>query len=217
MASIEIHIAAQHPAVAKMQQRLLDATQRTANKIAELLPLKKMDIVLAHNPKECIEFTGFGGYSPDPHTVFVYFDANSPHFENSAETTLSRTLAHEMHHASRSIKHPWIEPSLLESFIAEGLADHFDIELNGAQPYPWSQALDEKTILQYIQQAQKADWLKPGGKYWEWNFSSSYPKWTGYSIGFYLVQKYKEASGKNAAELVHEDAQMFIHNFNLKP
>ena len=208
--SIHIHIMESDPSLRAIAHEVREIAKETISKVARMLPLKECDIVIAHDPENTIPETGAGGFSPHPHLISIYLDAHSPQFLEKMTETLARTLTHEMHHASRSIVFPWKNPSLLESFITEGLADHFDLEVNGGEPYPWSIALDEEKILSFIEEAKSLDWTKPGGDYHAWNFSKRYPKWAGYSIGFYLVKKYKEKTGKSAAELVHAPAEEFV-------
>ncbi len=207
---IKIYIADSDPSVAQISDILRSSTQSAINKVKKVLSLQICDVVICNNPGNTIPETGVGGFSPNPNLVFIYLDTKSEVFLSNIAPTITRAITHELHHAARSIMYPWENPSILESFIAEGLADNFDIEINEGKPYPWSVALSEEEILSLIKKAKKEDWEKPGGNYWSWNFGKDVPKWSGYSIGFKLVCDYMNKNGKTAAELVHTSANKFI-------
>ena len=208
--NIKIYLADSDSSVARISDILLSSAQSAINNVKDILPLQACDIVLCNNPDGTISETGVGGFSPNPNLIFIYIDTKSEMFLSKISTTVIRTITHELHHASRSIIYPWKNPSILESFIAEGLADNFDIEVNNSEPYPWSTALSNEEIESLIKKAKREFWGDPGGDYWSWNFGKDIPKWSGYSIGFKLVRDYMNKYDKTAEELVYTSAVKFI-------
>ena len=54
-----------------------------------------------------------------------------------------------MHHCARWGTVGYGE-TLLEAMISEGLAEHFDIEVNKTKPTMWATALDKKNLEKYL-------------------------------------------------------------------
>lgn len=208
--NIKIYVTDSDPSVLQISNILRSSAQLAVDNINGVLPLQVCDIVICNNHESTIPETGAGGFSPNPHLIFVYLDTTSEVFLSNISTTVIRTITHELHHTTRSAVFPWENPSILESFIAEGLADNFDIEINGGEPYSWSTALSDEEIASLIGKAKRDKWEKPGGNYLLWNFGKDVPKWSGYSIGFKLVRDYMNKYGKTAAELVHTPADEFV-------
>jgi len=192
-----------------MQKGAEDAIKNIEAKIK--LPL--LDIVIADNPDAAIPETGVGGFSPNPHLIFVWINPEHNDLEKTIEEEVRRTITHESHHAARAITFPWNEANLLEAFITEGLADHFDVELNEGKTYPWSVALSESEIEKYFDKAKNSELLSKEYDHSSWFFGSEekdIPRWAGYAIGFKLVGDYIKKTGKTASELVNTLAGDFI-------
>lgn len=79
-------------------------------------------------------------------TVEIYYDPNNPNFRIEL---IMRTLAHELHHVCR-VRMPGFQVSILECMVNEGLADHFSAEVFHCEKTPWSSALTEEQIQQYM-------------------------------------------------------------------
>ena len=102
------------------------------------------------------------------------------------------TLAHECHHAARWQTVGYGE-TLFEGIISEGLADHFAQEITERKDlHLWDRALKSKQIKEWLTKAKKEFDNKKYSQY-DWFFGSKergIPKWTAYSLGFYLVDNY---------------------------
>ena len=94
--------------------------------------------------------------------------------------------------------------------ISEGLADHFAIELLDAPVPPWSRAFPESSTERYLDQATPL-WDSSSFDRSAWFFGTgSLPRWTGYTLGYRLVERYQSANpGQSAADLVHTSADVF--------
>ena len=90
------------------------------------------------------------------------------------------------------------------------MADHFAVEVLGADIPPWSQALAPNEIDRYLMQATR-EFDDPTFDFGVWFLGTrDLPRWTGYSLGFHLVDVYlANHPGSSAASLVHEPAESF--------
>lgn len=173
--------------------------------------LPDVRIEINDDAKSAIPETGVGGYAPSADLLKIHIDPDFEGLEESIDTEIKSTLAHELHHCAR-----WASigygNTLLEALVSEGLADHFDIEINGGAPKPWSTALAAAELEEVGKIAEK----EFGNKEYShpaWFFGADathIPRWAGYSLGFVLVGKYLEETGKRASELVSESADSFL-------
>lgn len=162
-------------------------------KIEKKIPVADVDIVFYDHPAGAIPELGIGGYSPNPHTVLVSLDPNFKNFRQTVDIQIERILAHELHHCARATKVGYGK-TLLEALITEGLADHFDTEVTGKNPQPWDKALTDKQIVKYLNLARK-EFNRETYNHHAWFYGSKEEnifRWTGYSLGFWLVGKYLE-------------------------
>ena len=180
------------------------------NKLKNLFLIEDIQYVIEENSTKVIFETGVGGYAPDSHMIYIYFDSKNPNTNQNLEAKIKSTLSHEFHHAIRNRKFDWKKDTLLGAIITEGLADHFDIEINGGEPRIWNTALLEEQIQFYIKIIKEKGHIKDF-KYEEWFFGTKeIPKWAGYTIGFKLVEEYIKKTNKKASELVWEKSECFI-------
>jgi len=209
--SVEVHILESSGRLPELSHKIRAVVEETVEKVETKFTLPLLDIVVADNPGQAIPETGIGGFSPTPHLVFVSINPKHPDLEEALERRLKSTVAHELHHAARSVVHP--RPStLLENFVAEGLADHFDIEINGGEIPLWSTALTQEEIHSLLEKARPL-FDSRDYNFYDWFFGSeeqNIPKWTAYSIGFYLVDSHLKKTGKTASQLVTTPAIEFV-------
>lgn len=209
----KIHILTQSSRLEHFIEKIQKGAEDAIKMIEAKIKLPPLDIVVVDNPDVAIPETGVGGFSPNPHLVFVWIDPEHKDLEKTIEEEVKRTIIHESHHAARSVTFPWNEANLLEALITEGLADHFDVELNNGKPYPWSTALNEDEITKYFDKAKNSELLSKEYNHSSWFFGSEekgIPRWTGYAIGFKLVGDYIKKTNKSASKLVDAPASDFI-------
>lgn len=191
-----------------VSKHIEDEFAKSLRRISDKLSISDVDVVLYNNPKGVIPEVGIGGYSPSAHLLFISFDAKSSTLKKTIREQLKRTLAHELHHCVRW-RNPGYGKTLLEALVSEGLADHFDLEVNGASPQPWCMALRKEDIATFFKRAER-EYNETDYNHRAWFFGSNakeIPRWTGYTLGYYLVKKYLEKhSDESAASLVAKPA-----------
>jgi len=197
------------PFVGRIKEKAKESIKRIAIKI----PLPNVDIVFSDNQSSTIPHLGIGGFTPNEHLVFVYLNPNFSNFENTINEEIFRTLAHELHHCLRW-QNPGYGYTLLEAMASEGLADHFDVEVTGKGPQKWDVALSTKQVTNLNKKAQ-LDYNNKHYNHNAWFFGSKEektPKWTGYTLGFKLINDYlKRNPNKKASQLYSVRAEEILN------
>lgn len=174
--------------------------------------LENVDVVIYDNPEGIIPEIGIGGYAPNEHLIFISLDPQFSTFQQAIDKELKRTLAHELHHTLRW-RGPGYGETLFEALITEGLADHFDMEVNNLNtPEPWDIALNDEQLAAIKAKAQK-EFDNKNYNHNEWFFGSkekNIPRWAGYTLGFKLVADYlKKNSDKKPSQLYNAQPEDF--------
>ncbi|MFZ2804015.1 MAG: DUF2268 domain-containing putative Zn-dependent protease [Patescibacteria group bacterium] len=210
--STNIHILSASPGVKRYERRLRKITEATLKRVGRILPIDDIDIVLYENPDDTVpEVGGIGGYTPNAHTILISLDPAHPNFKQGIEKALPMTLAHEIHHAIRW-RNPGYGTTLREALVTEGLADHFALQAGTRTAAPWSRALNAKERIKLLKRAEPL-FNKPYN-HADWFFGSRknrIPRWTGYSLGYYLVAEYlRKHRDMKASNLVSTQASVII-------
>ena len=184
---------------------IVDGISKILTRVQELIPADSTTIKLAISDVNILPIWGIGARTisgfTDNHqveTVEIYYDPNNSNFR--VELIL-RTLVHELHHVCR-VRMPNFQLTLLECMVNEGLADHFMLEVLNCEITPFSNALTEEQIQQNIIRVKPFTRIK--FESWTQEFNDKYfvpwmfgrtgddpvPHWTGYSIGWRIVENY---------------------------
>lgn len=134
---------------------------------------------------------------------FIEFAINQ---EKATENLISEMLVHELCHAARWGKNNELISSLLDSIISEGIATYFEAEFikNRNERTVFIQTILERPdeenekILDQIRDSLNSNKYNYGEIFFTGN--NMLPRWSGYSLGFYLVKKYLEKTGKTIEE-----------------
>lgn len=134
---------------------------------------------------------------------FIEFAINE---EKATENLISEMIAHELCHAARWGKNDeWIN-SLFDGMISEGIATYLEAEFIKNRE---EKTLFVKTILERTDEDNERilEELrdKLDSNYYDYdmiffNGNDKLPRWSGYSLGYYLVKKYLEKTGKKIEE-----------------
>ncbi len=162
-----------------------------------------VDVVFLYNPVKVIPHLGFGGYTPDANTVLISVDTDNAKLAHTIDTELVHTLAHEMHHAMRW-RSVGYGDTLGAALVTEGLADHFSVEATGGAPSLWTQGFTDEALEDLLVRAG-AELDNSDYSHADWFFGGNgLPKWGGYALGYYIVEKYLAAHpGVTAGSLVN--------------
>lgn len=206
--AIQLHILRKSARLTSFEDQIQFAFKEAIKRVEGKIRLSGVDVIICDNPDAAIPETGVGGYAPSAHLLYVSIDPGHPGLTERLKTEILSTLAHELHHCARweSVGYG---KTLLEACISEGLADHFDIEVNGGEPKPWSIALQEEELEKAMAAAKEVFDAEYDENEWFWG-TGDFPRWAAYSIGFALVANHIDKTGKSAGELVGINAQEFI-------
>ena len=130
---------------------------------------------------------------------FIEFAINE---RKATKNLISEMLTHELCHAARWGKNDeWIN-SLFDGIISEGIATYFEAEFVKDRE---EKTVFIKTILERVDEENEKilkelrDQLD--SNYYDYGViffdgDDKLPRWAGYSLGYYLVKKYLEKTGK---------------------
>lgn len=195
------------------EQAIREMLASTLARVTAVLPLTGVTITVHADASRAIGGYGVGGFTPDARTVDLYLDPAFPGLAELLPSRLPPMLAHELHHAQRW-RGPGYGRTLLEAMVSEGLADHFAIELLGVPVPPWCDAFGHDQSSRYLELARpELDSAAYSHERWFFVQSATLPRWTGYTLGFRLVESYQAAHpGAPAADLVNTPAGAFRPN-----
>jgi uncharacterized protein YjaZ len=196
--------------------KIITGIREVIPRIQKLIPADSITIDLAISSENILPEFGMGGASFNDRVGF-YFDPKHPNFRVSF---MLHSLAHELLHVTR-LRMPQWQLTILECMITEGLADHFMVEVLNCKEPDWSRALTEKEIQQYMIQIKPLCRINHGS--WTAEFNEKYffpwffgrtgpepiPHWTGYSLGWRIVENYLKAHPEaRASSLVIAPAEV---------
>lgn len=101
--------------------------------------------------------------------------------------------------------------------MSEGLADSFSLQVWPESPLPpWVRALDRGSICR-LWTAAKRRFGRSSYNHGEWFYGKEQlPRWTGYALGFRLVQTYVDNHpGTTPADLVDTPAATMVRGIDL--
>lgn len=184
----------------------------TAKKITSATEEVETDIVVRHSPQNSIPELGISGqYTKDARCIDIYVDLNNAYLIKNFEAEIARTLIHEYMHAVREEYVEWENGTLLDSLIAEGLTQSFEIEIQPSlSPSIYTKAFTGNELNDLWTTAKEILDQK-GWANDEWFYGGdSIKRWAGYSLGYKLVQDKIKSSGLKASELYKEPSVNFL-------
>lgn len=203
--AIKFHILNTSGKLNKYKNKILDKAKESLSEIKNFIPIDNVDVVICS--KKVFPQIGVGGYAPDANTIFLYIDTEYQHLDSSIETQVLRILAHESHHCLRW-RSPGYGKTLYEAMITEGLADHFELEVTGKMPQPWSLALKDDKLQEMEEKAKPSYWAEYDHSLWFYGTNvNEVPNWTGYSLGFKFVNEYIKITNEKPSNLYNKPAK----------
>ncbi|HEX2058829.1 MAG TPA: DUF2268 domain-containing putative Zn-dependent protease [Actinomycetota bacterium] len=190
----------------------LERTARDAlRRIAGYMDLPITTVSVLVRPRRATPEIGLGGSTDARADVSIFVDPAHDDLGAALDVWLPPLLAHELHHAARIVDGPGYGESLTEAMVSEGLADAFTLEAFPRTPVPpWTRALGARALCRWWQTA-RVESSRAGASYDHaaWFFGAGdVPRWTGYSIGFVLVERYlREHPAETPASLLEAPAR----------
>jgi uncharacterized protein YjaZ len=198
-----------------VSMEIIETIGKIMPRIQELIPADSITINLTKSSENILPMFGMGGGSTNNRVDF-YFDPKNANFK---VPFMLHSLAHELLHVTR-LRMPHWQLTMLECMITEGIADHFMIEVFNCEKPKWSQALTEEEIEQYMIKLKPI--MNMIHESWTTEFNEKYfvpwmfgrtgndpiPGWTGYSLGWRIVENYLKAHPEaRASTLVFKSAE----------
>jgi len=191
---------------------IASVARETLQLVNAKMSVDNIKIKVKNNPGNTIPEIGIGGFNPNQYEVLISVDLGFNNLDQSISTVLGPTLAHEIHHLKRR-RSVGYGDTLLEACITEGLADHFSMEVFGIDPPMWSTALSESELEHWIDEA-KMVWNNSAYNHFNWFYGATpeIPRWTGYAIGYKLVNDYLSQNPEAKPSTLHDEtANSFIN------
>jgi len=208
---ILVHILNSSGDLTHLKSSIQDVSKKTINKVRKKVPVDDVDIVVYKDRFGVIPEIGIGGFTASENRIMISIDPDFKDIKESIKNDLNRIISHELYHVLRkyTFEH---KSTLLESLINEGLADHFENEINNTKPNIWDTVLNEKELKRLTKVAEK-DFDNYDYNHSEWFFGAgSIPHWAGYSIGYYLVQEFLNRNPeKSPSSIFKLSAKDFIN------
>lgn len=173
---------------AKISELVLEYTSKF-NKILKFRDVPLIIYIFPWYPKEKLskDMGGISAYAMYHGVIHLYVD-----LEKYSKKSLEETMAHELNHLKYYENFESIfDLTIQDQIILEGLAECFRDDCLGGKSAPWTKNLNkkelEKALLDLQPHFSKVDWplhneIFYGSKKWK--------RWTGYSVGYYLVKQY---------------------------
>lgn len=163
--------------------------------IGRVTDLHPIDILIQSVPQG-VPGLGLNGFSHRAALLTLTIDPSSPDREASlAAGMLRRLLAHEVHHCMRMREGQASRATLGASFITEGLADHFVLEVFGPPALPWTTPFTkaEWRVLRSGLPPIRDDTRTYQPRWMFGDKAADIPRSAGYRLGFALLGDYLAA------------------------
>ncbi|MEK7168544.1 MAG: DUF2268 domain-containing putative Zn-dependent protease [Patescibacteria group bacterium] len=211
--NIKLHVLNTSGKLTSFTSNIKSVSEDTIKEVKKVLPIDSIDVIVWDYPDWSIEKYGIGGHTLTPNTIVISIDSENKNLNKNFDKRLKQTIIHEIHHAARLQIMDNDKASRLEHSIREGLAEHFEIELTGKEPEVWDMALSKEDLDKFVEVA-KTNLSTEDYLVYDWLFGNKelgVPKWTGYSVGFYLVGEYlKKHPNKKPSTLYATSANEFV-------
>jgi uncharacterized protein YjaZ len=187
-------------------QKIVEQNLNKAMKILENKNTVHVYLIPTLNPFSIEKMDGIMGFCAAKNAIHLYI-----HPECNFQVHLIETLIHEYNHSVFYQYHQW--KTVNEGLVAEGLAEHFRLELVGGKRAKWTEVFDKKESkvwLEKIKPILNSENQEDYNNVFT-NFEKDpYPLWAGYTIGYYLIEEYRKQNKLSWDELMRLDAEILV-------
>ncbi len=132
------------------------------------------------------------GYTPHSSVIHIYMSTMGYSIDS-----LKSTVAHEFNHAVYFNHRNSRSQTIRDAIIFEGLAENFEEYLLGTQP-PVSKTLNKKEAKKALikmtpELDTRVSWGEGSAYRNIFLGGGGYEKWTGYSVGYFIIKSFREA------------------------
>lgn len=179
------------------------ATARAEATVNKKLKINhNINLIFAELDHFLIPEDGIGGRTYRADFILITLDLK----KDPTEDTLFEIICHELCHAARWGANPEYMTTLFDGIINEGIATAFEEKI--ATDNHHKQVFLNTILSRSDAENQKLlDQLRPQLDHADYNYNAIFftgnaelPKWTGYSIGYYLVKKYLSITNKTISQ-----------------
>jgi len=197
------------------RRQIIDEIDATRAAVSRLLPPPRLDVLIQRLPGMVIREIGMVGHAYRRSLFALTCDPDNENFARClSDGTLRRQVAHEVHHCLR-MGGPGYGRKLGEALVSEGLAGHFVRQLFSNPPEPWECALNRESLHAHFPERTALDATDYDHAAWFFGSSGNRPRWTGYTLGYTLVEKWLEVtSGVGADAIVNVPANVVLAAWN---
>jgi len=206
--SIHTHILDANGKLKDHEDLLVAVVPQAATKAARFLNADGIDVSVSPYKPGDAPSSGIGGFSFSPYRVEILLDSEREDIGKIIRNELPAVLGHEMHHCVRSTYFP--NPlTLWECIATEGLATHFERQMNGGvepslfKSFPeldWRELLEAARPLRDERAFSFHDWFLGGNP-------EKIPKYAGYFIGFKAVAHYQSKGNYSDLDMLKLTAE----------
>ena len=130
--TIRLHLLSGGGALDSWKSRIEGGFDQAIRNVSPLPPISDVDVIVYASPRVIPEI-GLNGYSDTPYLMRLWFDPSHSLIRETFEKAFVSTFAHELHHCARA-RGPGYGSTLAEALVTEGLACHFEAEVNVGFP-----------------------------------------------------------------------------------
>lgn len=169
--------------------KIINLTKETLNKIKNILGKRKILIYIFPTDSYFIakNMDGSSGFLVWRNIIHIYL-----YPKKRWEINFKSTLLHELAHCMQNYYS--YNMTLFEHLIADGLAEHFQKEILHKKRDPWTKAISKKEAKKIFKKLKsklnKTINEDPSIHFRLFFGNKDFPIWTGYTIGYYLVEDY---------------------------
>lgn len=175
-----------------------------AKNACKSLGISNVNIIIYSNKEQTIPTVGVGGYAPNADWIQIAIDPTKPDnlLKEIIEKIVPLSIYHELNHVAR-----WrtvgYGNNIPETFITEGLAIVFAEKNWVTFKAPWGNYSEQdiKKYLKLIRERSNSEY-----NHSEWFFGKGKPKWLGYKVGKFIVEKAIQNSGLAVEKLTKMSA-----------
>jgi uncharacterized protein YjaZ len=152
------------------------------------------------------KMNGVNGFSPWKNIIWIFIN-----FKNNWEENLKETIVHELAHALSPF-YKGGDLSIGYGIVLDGVAEHFKDFIVSKKKSSWTKVISKERAWEILEEIKIILEKKDFDDYNEIFYGTGkYPMWTGYTIGYYLIEKYfKKHSNFNWGKLLRKNPKEIL-------